>query len=187
MVKSGLSSGGSGVLQVKPKDANNDGLYTQLKIDGQLREIEITGGLVSEATPQVKGIVHLAEDREKIKGKAVQANDSRLAGATTKRAGIVRFATSGEHSPSLAIQANDSRLKDLPRIKSGVVLFTGDGKEKMFMLDHEYGSEPKTVVASPLNSEAAGAHYGWNKEKIIFTFTNPPPKESSIRFSWIAL
>ncbi len=189
MVKSGLSSSGSGSIYIKPKDEMNDGAYLRMKVDGEMTEVDITALLIKDATVKRKGIVHFADDtgKEKTKGKAVQSSDRRLKPATSSEYGIVKLATSGENAPSIVVQGNDSRINNIPNIKHGSYSFVTNGKERIFRIEHEYGIRPQTVVVSPLTPTALGAVYGWDEKTIGCIFSNAPPSDSHLSFSWIAI
>ena len=193
MVKSGLSSSGSGNIHIKPKDEMNDGAFITLKVDGEMTEVDITGYLIKGATLKRKGIVHLADDRERGHGKAVQASDSRLKPASTKDYGIVKLATSGERAPSVVVQGNDSRLSDdrnpLAHRHGTIAMatFVGDGREKIFTVEHGATSQSLTPIIMPMSAGAAGAFYQWDDKKLYFIFQNAPPKDVKLAFSWFIL
>jgi hypothetical protein len=195
MVKSGLSSSGSGSIYIKPKDELNDGAYLRMKVDGEMTEVDITALLIRDATVKRKGVVHFADDtgKEKTKGKAVQASDRRLKPATTAEYGIVRLATSGERTPSLVVQGNDSRLSDARNPlahKHGtiaMVTFLGDDSEKVFSVEHDVKSESLTPIIMPMSAGAAGAFYQWDDRKIYFIYQKAPPKDMKLAFSWFIL
>lgn len=188
MVRSGLSSSGSGNIRIKPKDEMNDGAYITMKVDGEMTEVDITAMLIKSATVKRKGIVHLADDRERGRGKAVQASDSRLKPATTKDYGIVRLATSGERAPSVVVQGNDSRLNSMPVVNGGVIIINGDGKTRDFTQEHGMGSRPKTVVVNPLSRESmVKAIPTWDSKLIYFAFFETPKEDEEFGFSWIAI
>ncbi|MEM3145534.1 MAG: hypothetical protein QW332_06070 [Thermoproteota archaeon] len=78
---------------------------------------------------------------------------------------------------NLVVDALEELDKRVSKIRVGLAVWSGDGSTIDFVIEHDLGEEPTTVLIGEGSEDAIGDKW-WeaNETNVIIHFQNPPPE-----------